>query len=312
MTIDKKTKIKIAHWYYERGYTQEQIGKRLQIPRQRVNRIVKELVADGIVTIKINGLDREFVRLESAIEEQFHIRQVLVADFDGDTQLLHALGQKAAEFLDGFIKNGMTLGISWGFTVGEAVSSMRTANHPNCQVIQLVGSMDTQHHRIKPDEITRMLAAKLNCGYQNLYAPATFSSNYTREILSQEQSVMRVLSAMKHCDAAIMGIGELSDNSTMIKNGYITNEQREALCKGGYIGDICFNYYDVQGNWEKGDFSRLTLGVDHETLQKIPHVIAIAGGSHKRDAIIGALNTGCIDVLITDSSAACSIVESFS
>lgn len=56
--MDRRTYIRIAHWYYELGLTQEEIGKRLQIPRQRVNKIVNTLVEDGIVTIKINGLDR--------------------------------------------------------------------------------------------------------------------------------------------------------------------------------------------------------------------------------------------------------------
>lgn len=310
MVVDRRMRIRIAHWYYEVGLTQEQIGKRLQIPRQKVNKIVNSLVEDGIVTIKINGLDQDYMRLESAIEERFHIRQAIVADFDQtESPLLHVLGSKAAEFLDNFIKDHNTIGISWGFTVGETVGSMRATSKPACHVIQLVGGMNASNRMIKPDEITRMLAGKLRCSYQNLYAPATFNSDMAKEFMAQEESVLCVLEAMKRCDIAIMGIGELSADSTMVQNGYINESQRDALLQGGYLGDICFNHFDINGNWESGEFSRLTLGIDHDTLKTIPHVIAIAGGVHKRDAIVGALNTGCIDVLITDSVTARGILD---
>lgn len=309
MAIDQQTKIKIAHWYYELGYTQEQIGKRLQIPRQRINRIVKQLVGEGIVTIQIHGLERGFVRMESELEERFQLRQAIVADGDGEgMQPLHALGGKAGAFLDGFLKNGMSIGISWGFTVGEAVHSMRGAQHASSHVIQLVGSMNAQHNRVKPDEITRMLASKLGCGYQNLYAPATFSSRAAKDSIAQEESVMSVLSAMQKCDTAIMGIGELGENATIVQNGYITDAQHEGLRAEGYVGDICFNHFDINGRFEDGEFSQLTLGIGHETLRSIPNVIAIAGGEHKCDAIMGALRTGCIDILITDSRAARSLI----
>ena len=305
MVMDRRTYIRIAHWYYELGLTQEEIGKRLQIPRQRVNKIVNTLVEDGIVTIKINGLDQDNVRMESAIEERFGIRQAIVADYDhSESPLLHVLGGKAAEFLDEFIKDRNIIGISWGSTVGETVSSMRSVPKPGCHVVQLVGGMNTNGRMNKPDEITRMLAGKLNCTYQNLYAPATFNNDLTKAMIVKEESVRSVLENMRRCDIAVVGIGELSDESTTVQNGYITQNQFAALRQGGFVGDFCFNHFDINGNFEDGEFSSLTLGIRHETLKSIPHVVAVAGGLHKRNAIVGALHTGCIDILITDSITA--------
>lgn len=306
MAIDQRTRIRIAHWYYEVGLTQDEIGKRLQIPRQRVNQIVKSLVADGIVSIRINGLDQDFVRLESAIEERFGIRQALIADSDQtEAPLLHVLGSKTAEYLDSFIKNGNTVGISWGQTMGATVSAMREAHKENCSVIQLVGGMNLANHAmIKPDEITRILASKLHCAYQNLYAPVMFDSALAKELIMREESVLRVVEAMKRCDIALMGIGELRDDATVVQNGYISPGQLVALRAAGYVGDICFQRFDVDGNWETGELSQLTLGVDTQTLRNIPHVIAVAGGLQKREAIVGALRTKCIDVLIIDSVTA--------
>ncbi len=313
MVIDQRTRIRIAHWYYEVGLTQEEIGRRLQIPRQRVNQIVKNLVADGVVSIRINGLDQEYIRLESAIEERYGIRQALVADCDQtEAPLLHVLGGKAAEYLDDFIRDGNTIGISWGQTMGGTVNALRDAHKTDCSVIQLVGGMNISgnHTMTKPDEITRILASKLHCSYQNLYAPAMFDSKLAKELIMREDSILRVLEAMRRCDIAIMGIGEIQQDATVVQNGYISPDQVEMLRIAGYVGDICFNRFDINGNWEDGELSSLTLGVDPDTLKNIPHVIAVAGGVQKRDAIIGALRTGCIDVLVTDSVTARSLLDS--
>lgn len=312
MVIDHRTRVRIAHWYYEVGLTQEEIGKRLQIPRQRINQIVKKLVSDGIVSIRINGLDQDFIRLESAIEERFEIRQAIVADYDqSEAPLVHVLGSKAAEYLDDFIKDGNTIGISWGQTMGGTVNALRDTYKTDCSVIQLVGGMNISGNNtmIKPDEITRILAGKLHCSYQNLYAPAMFDSKITKEFIMREDSVLRVLEAMKRCDIAIMGIGEIHEDATVVQNGYISADQLEILRAAGYVGDICFNRFDVSGHWESGELSSLTLSVDPETLQNIPHVVAVAGGVQKRDAIVGALRTGCVDVLIIDSVTARSLLD---
>ncbi len=312
MAIDQRTRIRIAHWYYEMGLTQEEIGKRLQIPRQRVNQIVKNLVADGVVSIRINGLDQEFIRLESAIEERFGIRQALVADYDQtEAPLLHVLGSKAAEYLDDFIRDGNTIGISWGQTMGSTVNALRDTHKTDCSVIQLVGGMNISgnHTMVKPDEITRILAGKLHCGYQNLYAPAMFDSKLAKDLIMREDSILRVCEAMKRCDIAVMGIGEIHEDATVVQNGYINANQLEMLRAAGYVGDICFNRFDINGNWENGELSSLTLGIDPETLQNIPHVITVAGGVQKRDAILGALRTGCIDVLVIDSVTARSLLD---
>ena len=302
--VDRRTQIKIAHWYYEKGFTQAQIADKLQISRQRVNKIVNSLVEEGIVTIKINGLDQQYVELENTIENHFNLKQVVIADCDQPgTNTLHAMGAKAAEFLDDYIQDKTTIGISWGLTLGEAISNMRQTRKPNCQVVQLVGGLHSSNHMVRPDEITRMLARKLRCDYHNLYAPAFLDSDISHELITQEESVHRVFELMESCDMAIVGIGELSTRATVVEQGYLSQEELTALREFGCVGDICFNHFTL--DWRlKALEVRSTIGVGYNTLKRIPNVIAICGGLNKVDAIMGALNTGCIDILITDSCAA--------
>lgn len=77
---EKNLYIKIAHWYYTLGMTQDEIAKRLSFTRQKVNRIINSLVDQGIVSITVNGYNTSHVSYESALEEYFHIRRVIIAE----------------------------------------------------------------------------------------------------------------------------------------------------------------------------------------------------------------------------------------
>ena len=72
--------IKIAHWYYAQKMTQEEIAKRLNTTRQKINHIISLLPEMGIVSISINQFDESNVALESKIEETFHIKRAIVVE----------------------------------------------------------------------------------------------------------------------------------------------------------------------------------------------------------------------------------------
>ena len=287
--LNRETKVKIAYWYYKVGMTQEQIGQRLHMSRQRVNKLVNSLIEDGIVSITINGLENEDVVLESLIEQQFSLKQVIIADTEkSDLPILNVLGKKAGEFLDDFIQDGDRIGVSWGITLGETIRYMRPADKNKSYVVQLVGGVNTSNHSIKPDEITRMLAMKLGCDYSILYAPATMSSELVKE-MAKEDFYKKAFENINECNIAIMGIGELSEKATIVNEGYLSSEDRRRLIEAGYIGDICFNHFKKDGDFGTIQLQDRVVGVDMEMLQKIPTVIAIAGGKWKADAVYGAL-----------------------
>lgn len=302
--LERKTLVKIAYWYYKEGMTQEQIANKLHMSRQRVNKIVNSLIDDGIVSITINCLENEDVVLESYIEKRFSLMQVIIADTEqSDLPILNVLGKKAGEFLDDFIQDGDKIGVSWGLTLGETIRYMRPSNKAKSHVVQLVGGVNTSNHSIKPDEITRMLAMKLGCDYSILYAPATMSSELFIE-MAKEDFYKQAFERINECNIAIMGIGELSDKATIVAEGFLSNEDRSRLIEAGYIGDICFNHFKKDGDLGSLQLHDRVVGVDMSILRKIPTVIAIAGGKGKADAVYGALKTGCIDILVIDTSIA--------
>ena len=55
--------------------------------------------------------------------------------------------------------------------------------------------------------------------------------------------------------------------------------------------------------------NRRIIGVTLDELRAVPHTIAVAVGVNKAAAILGALNTGAINVLCTDEDAAAEIID---
>lgn len=303
--IEKKRKlIKIANCYYNLGMTQEQIANKFHMSRQHVNKLVNSLIDEGIVSISINGLENEDMALENLIEQQFGLKQVVIADTEGsELPVLTALGKKAGEFLNDFIQNGDKIGVSWGLTLGETIQSMRPSAKAKCSVVQLVGGINTSNNSVQPDEITRMMAAKFGCDFSILYAPATLSSKLVKEI-AKEEFYKKTFERISECNIAIMGVGELNEKSTIVTEGYLSKEDLKMLLDSGYVGDICFNHYNIAGDSGTLELKNRVVGVDISTLKKIHTVVAIAGGESKAEAVFGALRTGCVDILVIDSSIA--------
>ncbi len=302
--VDKRVLTKIAYLYYKAGMTQEQIAHKFRISRQYANKLVNSLLDEGIVTITIHDEHDECVTLENLLEKEFCLKQVVVADTsNNDLPPLTLVGIKAGEFLEDFIKNGDKIGVSWGVTLNEIMKNIRPSRKNKCSVVQLVGGVDTKNHSIKPDEITRILAHKLDCDFNILYAPATMNSDTLREI-AKEDFYKKSFERISDCNIAVMGIGELSKIATIVTEGYLCEEDLKMLQDSGYVGDICFNPFKIEGDLGTVKLKNQVVGVDFETLKNIPNVIAVAAGAQKADAVYGALKTGCIDILIVDKSIA--------
>jgi DNA-binding transcriptional regulator LsrR (DeoR family) len=78
----------------------------------------------------------------------------------------------------------------------------------------------------------------------------------------------------------------------------------EQIAALGGVGDVCGYFYDQQGELLDLELHRRLIGISWEGLTRIPVVVGVAGGRRKAPAILGALRSGVIDYLVTDSEAA--------
>ena len=79
--------------------------------------------------------------------------------------------------------------------------------------------------------------------------------------------------------------------------------------KKGGTGEILSHVVDKDGNLIKDEFEQHLISLDLEDLKKIPIRVGVAYGMDKKDAILGVLRGGYINVLITDEDVAKYLIE---
>jgi len=308
--MDQKTKIKIAFLYYSAGLTQDEIARKLDLTRQKVNAVIGSLREDGIVTVSICGLEQAYVDWENILEQAFGLNRVIIAPDYGDPALafLQVAGA-AARYLDENLTAGDVIGVSWGRTLAATIREMRPARKPGCKVIQLLGTQGMGTEPTKSDDIVRALANKLDCPTYMLYAPAIVSRPETKELLLQEGIIRKVFDQMSACTVGLFGIGELSEDAPMYRMGFLSAEDLRRLRADGFCADIGMNPVRADGSSDGCFLASRLLNADMDCIRKMPRAVVVASGIEKAKAVAAVLRSGCVDTLVIDSALAAAVIE---
>jgi DNA-binding transcriptional regulator LsrR (DeoR family) len=104
---------------------------------------------------------------------------------------------------------------------------------------------------------------------------------------------------------AIVGIGAVEPSAMLARSGNVFSSQELAdLTDAGAVGDMSLRFFDIEGNPVKTPLDERVIGMSLEELSHIDRIIAVAGGASKTRALVGAIRSGVIDVLITDRFSA--------
>jgi DNA-binding transcriptional regulator LsrR (DeoR family) len=175
-------------------------------------------------------------------------------------------------------------------------------------VIQLLGGVGPNGN-VQATILTQNLAAQLDCPAWLLPSQSIEHSVEERAKLVASDDVAEVVKKFAEVDVAILGIGEL-EQSQLLKNSgnYYGEAMLKTLAERGAVGDICLHYFNAQGEPVLSKEEDPVIGMELSQVRDCPHVVALAGGSDKANAIRGALHGGYIDVLITDYPTACQLL----
>lgn len=303
---------KVASLYYEKNLTQAEIAQRLNISRPQVSRLLAEGRQEGVVEIIIHHPASKPSSLEHELLQQFSLKEIkiLASGHLGYAQLAERLGVLAARHMEERLQDGMILGISWNTGVYQVVNALRAARQKKVTVVQLTGAVGSINPLIDGPDLTRWLAQTLGGQYKYLPAPLLVESAATREALLQDRSIRESLALLDQMDMALLGIGSLSlALSSLLSAGYITEAELREIIREGGVGDICSYHFDRYGNILPLELHQRLIGVSMETLRKTPYVIGVGGGIDKASAVMGALNLGVIDCLVTDEIAARAVLK---
>lgn len=298
-----------AAWLvYEKGLSQLEASERLGASRPTISRMLETAKRIGIVKIKVNISSPEEFIIKNNLIENFHLKDAAIASSVSDKEDIKELvAQRASDYLIKLLKKGDTIGVSWGSTLFKVVNQIPNANLGGI-VVPLTGGVGKVANNLHSNTLAHQLATKLLSKSYALYAPAIVKNRATVKTIVEESSVKSVMALYKKVRVALVGIGTLSNNSTVIKSGYYNNEDFMEFKEKGAVGDICSYLFSINGEILTFPNNNV-IGISIKALRKIPFVVGIAAGVEKIKAIYGALKGGLINVLITDENCGKKILE---
>ncbi|HID15269.1 MAG TPA: hypothetical protein EYP16_00480, partial [Candidatus Atribacteria bacterium] len=257
----------------------------------------------GIVKIEVIGEEKDFGSLEILLSKKYSLKEVIISPIHNDIKT--SLAMKSIEYIKRVLRENMIISFSWGSTLRKIVDLIELPKSYNkIEVVPVMGGMGKIGNKITSSEIARTFAEKIGGIYYVIHAPVIVKYKSIKEALLKEDIIAEIFTKAKQSNISFVGIGQLSKNSTMVKEGYLSKNDFHILKNEGIIGDICTTFFDKDGKVIHTEIDERIIGVSIGDLKKHSLVVGIAGGKEKKDAIVAVLKGKFIDVLITDEETA--------
>ena len=281
--------------------------------RASVGRMLERARRVGLVSINLNADHLNAFEVSNQLRKTFNLAEALVVpDHDrepADHHLLNArLGLGGAQFMSTHLRPGGTLGVGWGETVSRVIASTNFGAVGPVHLVTLTGGVDGYLQTIlssKGDGVAEPEATTATI----IPTPIVASTPKLAAALKAEPAIQHVLSQASGVDQAIVGVGTPAADATIVQMGYLAADDVRVLRDRGVVGDILGQFFDADGNVVSLEIHRRRIGIELADLRRIPKVVAVAGGLHKTEAILGALHGGFLNVLVTNELVALRLLE---
>jgi len=295
----------LATRFYIRGQSQSGIARDLGINPSTVSRHLKRARQDGIVHVEIRLPSVELVDLGRELASDFDVRRAIVLP-GASEDTLHAGG---AEHVGSLLRTGMRVGISWGQTLAGVVRYLQPRSVSDLSISQLTGGLSDAEPGYQCHELVRRMA-QLYPGsrVKYLHAPAIVDTAEIHSAITSDKSVRSALHSASKSELALVGIGSMGLDATLMRVGHLAARDQDRLRRAGAVGTLNGRFFDADGKPIRLLEDR-TVALSWEQLSAIPTVVAVAGGKQKVAAIAGAIRTGSLDVLVTDESTARALLK---
>jgi len=237
--------------------------------------------------------------LEQLIRRHFRLREVIVVpgDADADRETKRELGRAAGRVLIRLLQGRGVVAVTGGTTLA-ALAETITVDQPLRDVLFVPArggfgeSMDYQ-----ANTIASTLAKRTGASYRLLHVPDHLSEDAYQSLM-HEPNVREIIELIRKARIVLHGIG---DAMVMARRRRVDERTMASMRAQGALAEALGYYFDRHG----AVIHRMsTVGLRLDDLETAEHVIAVAGGSSKGDAIAAVLRYGQDDVLVTDEGAA--------
>ncbi len=255
-----------------------------------------------MIQFRIRQDGNRYIKAEQDLISRFGLKDVFtVPKADSLANLNESIAQAAAMYIIRRLKGGDFLNVGYGDTTSRVLNHLAMAAEEPLNMVSLTGGVNYY----LPNTSSNVFNARLYL----IPSPLLLSSQKLRDSMRQEPVVEEVYRMIPLSRMSVIGIGSMSREATILKNGVLNENDFTILKLQGAVGDLLSHFVDREGKLISVEQDRQLMSTSLEDLRMLENVIGVAGGLSKVDAILAALRGGYVDILITDEETAQALLE---
>lgn len=309
MRVDSKQQIKqavqVSKLYYLDGATQAEIGKKLNLSRPTISRLLQFAREKNIVKISINDPLSNIEDLQHQLKEKYQLKDVIISTPESNetAEILSSLGKATARYLDKKVKDNDVIGVSWGKTLVSVARQLIPNDRKNVQVVYLKGTVANSTHNNYVVEVTKCFNKCYHTQAQILPLPLIFENKQIKEMVIKDKFINEILDTGKRTSMALFTVETTEQDATLFELGYFNDQQIKTLQEKA-AGGLVSRFIDERGKIVDDQLNDRTVAIALDDLKQARESVLIAGGMNKLKAIKAALAGKYANVLVTDSLVA--------
>ena len=309
MRVDSKQQIKqavqVSKLYYLDGVTQAEIGKKLNLSRPTISRLLQFAREKNIVKISINDPLSNIEDLQHQLKEKYQLKDVIISTPESNetAEILSSLGKATARYLDKKVKDNDVIGVSWGRTLVSVARQLIPNDRKNVQVVYLKGTVANSTHNNYVVEVTKCFNKCYHTQAQILPLPLIFENKQIKEMVIKDKFINEILDTGKRTSVALFTVETTEQDATLFELGYFNDQQIKTLQEKA-AGGLVSRFIDERGKIVDDQLNDRTVAIALDDLKQARESALIAGGMNKLKAIKAALAGKYANVLVTDSLVA--------
>jgi len=300
-----------AGWlYYVAGNTQDEIARKLGVSRQTAQRLVSLAMSERLIKVRLDHPIARCMELAAALKQRYDLGLSEVAPTDpSSASTTLGIAQLAAAEMERWLRrpDPVVIGIGTGRTMRAVADQMPRMECPQHRLVARVGTGKADGSASFYDVIIR-LSDTVRAPHYPMSLPVLTRSPEERELLNNLTSTQSLLALVEQADVSFVGVGPIGEGSPLLKDGFITEDENEALRRAGAVGEITAWAFDAQGRLIPGHSNARCASAPLRQPAKRP-MIGVAMGSSRRTAIRAALTGRLLTGLITDEATAESLLR---
>lgn len=295
-----------AGWlYYVGGLTQEQIAAELGVSRQRAQRLVSRAMAEGLIHVRLNHPIGACLDLEAALTARYGLTRCRVAPSLGQgADPVRSIAPAAAAETERFLRmpGPSVIGLGTGRALRSMVDAMSPMDAEQHRLVSLIGNIAPDGSASFFDVVMR-IADKVRAPHYPMPVPVISPTPAENAAFHALGPVKKVVDLARAADVVIVGVGQMSNDAPLLKDGFVTRQELDEMQAAGAVGEVAGWVYDSAGMYLDVGTNRRTGGVRVEPGLDRPS-IGIAAGATKVAALAAALKSRIINGVVTDEPTA--------